>query len=123
VLNAFIVISSKVLDGNTIRDHTGPGVYAINLPKQSTKFIEGERQEYSRCPIITSMNFRRNNNKGVSFPEEGLPVFLPDLNRTVVFLPYMGQHPCEAQYLSFEFPQRMILLKAYTNVYVFSHLI
>jgi parallel beta-helix repeat protein len=60
--------ASVLIDGNTIRDHTGPGVYAINLPKQSTKFIEGERQEYSRCPIITSMNFRRNNNKGVQHP-------------------------------------------------------
>jgi hypothetical protein len=34
--------ASVLIDGNTIRDHTGPGVYAINLPKQSTKFIEGE---------------------------------------------------------------------------------
>jgi hypothetical protein len=36
--------ASVLIDGNTIRDHTGPGVYAINLPKQSTKFIEGERR-------------------------------------------------------------------------------
>ena len=60
--------ASVLIDGNTIRDHTGPGVYAINFSKQATEFIEGERQEYSRRPIITSMNVRRNNNKGVQHP-------------------------------------------------------
>jgi hypothetical protein len=29
--------ASVLIDGNTIRDHTGPGVYAINFDKQSTK--------------------------------------------------------------------------------------
>jgi hypothetical protein len=51
------------IDGNTIRDHTGPGVYAINFDKQSTKentvfmdsINEDETQQYSRHPIITSI--------------------------------------------------------------------
>jgi hypothetical protein len=56
--------ASVLIDGNTIRDHTGPGVYAINFDKQSTKentvFVhsinEEETQQYSRRPIITSTN-------------------------------------------------------------------
>jgi hypothetical protein len=28
--------ASVLIDGNTIRDHTGPGVYAINFHNQST---------------------------------------------------------------------------------------
>jgi parallel beta-helix repeat protein len=29
--------ASVLIDGNTIRDHTGPGVYAVNFDKQLTK--------------------------------------------------------------------------------------
>jgi hypothetical protein len=68
--------ASVLIDGNTIRDHTGPGVYAINFDKQSAKeyreymhsINEDETQEYSRRPIITSTNVTRNNDKGVQHP-------------------------------------------------------
>jgi hypothetical protein len=65
-----------LIDGNTIRDHTGLGAYAITFAKQSTKeysefmhsISEDETQEYSRRPIITSSNVTRNNDKGVQHP-------------------------------------------------------
>lgn len=68
--------ASVLIDGNTIRDHTGPDVYAINFDKQLTRentvfmhpFNEDEIQPYSRRPIITSTNVRRNNDKGVQHP-------------------------------------------------------
>ena len=68
--------ASVLIDGNTIRDHTGPGVYAINFDKQLTKdnamlihaVNEDETHQYSRRPIITSTNVRRNNDKGVQHP-------------------------------------------------------
>ena len=68
--------ASVLIDGNTIRDHTGPGVYAINFDKQLTKentvFMysvnEDEIQPYSRRPIITSTNVIRNNDKGFQHP-------------------------------------------------------
>ena len=68
--------ASVLIDGNTIRDHTGPGVYAINFHNQSTtentvfmhSINEDETQQYSRRPIITSTNVRRNNDKGVQHP-------------------------------------------------------
>jgi parallel beta-helix repeat protein len=70
--------ASVLIDGNTIRDHTGPCVYAINFDKQSTKentvfmhsINEDETQQYSRRPIITSTNVRRNNDKGVQHPRD-----------------------------------------------------
>jgi tetratricopeptide (TPR) repeat protein len=68
--------ASVLIDGNTIRDHTGLGAYAITFAKQSTKeysefmhsISEDETQEYSRRPIITSSNVTRNNDKGVQHP-------------------------------------------------------
>jgi hypothetical protein len=68
--------ASVLIDGNNIRDHTGPGVYAIHFHNQSTKentvfmhsINEDETQQYSRRPIITSTNVRRNNDKGVQHP-------------------------------------------------------
>ena len=68
--------ASVLIDGNTIRDHTGPGVCAINFHNQSTtentvfmhSINEDETQQYSRRPIITSTNVRRNNDKGVQHP-------------------------------------------------------
>jgi hypothetical protein len=42
--------ASVLIDGNTIRDHTGPGVYAINFDKQSAK-------------VVISCNIRACNNR------------------------------------------------------------
>ncbi|CAG2201873.1 STIP1 [Mytilus edulis] len=76
--------ASVIIDGNTIRDHTGPDIFAINSSEIGYKdnvkteietmfanmqFAE-ERLEYSRPPIITNRNIRRNNNTGVNTPKK-----------------------------------------------------
>ncbi|XP_071133358.1 uncharacterized protein [Mytilus edulis] len=69
-----------IIDGNTIRDHIGPGIYTVN-PEEglnnklqtSKKFFfvrNGESFGYSLPPIITSTNFLRNNEKGTQHPTD-----------------------------------------------------
>ncbi|XP_063405158.1 uncharacterized protein LOC134688391 [Mytilus trossulus] len=72
--------ASVIIDGNTIRDHTGPGVYTVNsaerfLNKMKTDLSDcfvgnGEIMGYSRPPVITSTNVLRNNDKGTQHPNE-----------------------------------------------------
>ncbi|XP_063403668.1 uncharacterized protein LOC134687361 [Mytilus trossulus] len=80
--------ASVIIDGNTIRDHTGPDIFAINSSEIGLKdnvkieietmlaniqFAE-ERLEYSRPPIITNRNIRRNNNTGVQHPRKAVQI-------------------------------------------------
>ncbi|CAG2195420.1 unnamed protein product [Mytilus edulis] len=77
--------ASVIIDGNTIRDHTGPDIYVTNSPekmidqtafKAMSKEIEmaEESSIYTRPPIITNRNIRRNNNKGVQHPKEAVQI-------------------------------------------------
>ncbi|CAC5376235.1 unnamed protein product [Mytilus coruscus] len=80
--------ASVIIDGNTIRDHTGPDIFAINSSEMGLtdnvkteietmltkiQFAE-ERLEYSRTPIITNRNIRRNNNTGVQHPRKAVQI-------------------------------------------------
>ncbi|VDI38777.1 Hypothetical predicted protein [Mytilus galloprovincialis] len=72
--------ASVIIDGNTIRDHTGPGVYTVNSTevfniknKSNVSAIyvgSGEIFGYSRPPIITSTNFLRNNDEVRQHPKD-----------------------------------------------------
>ncbi|CAC5360147.1 unnamed protein product [Mytilus coruscus] len=75
--------ASVIIDGNTIRDHTGPGVYTVNSVENALKKINKNKPEvsdcfvgngeilgYSRPPIITSTNVLRNNDKGTQHPND-----------------------------------------------------
>ncbi|CAG2222178.1 unnamed protein product [Mytilus edulis] len=80
--------ASVIIDGNTIRDHTGPAIFAkkssesglpdnlktlIEIMKSKIEFAE-ERLEYSRPPIITNRNIKRNNNTGVQHPKKAVQI-------------------------------------------------
>ncbi|CAC5411598.1 unnamed protein product [Mytilus coruscus] len=72
--------ASVIIDGNTIKDHIGPGIYTVNsadslynkLPMNKERFYvgDGEILGYSQPPIITSTNFLRNNEKGMQHPND-----------------------------------------------------
>ncbi|CAG2196353.1 unnamed protein product [Mytilus edulis] len=67
------------IDGNTIRDHTGPGIYTVNsitnlLEKVGKPYHvpvgDGENAGESRNPFITSTNVLNNNERGIQHPTE-----------------------------------------------------
>ncbi|XP_063405090.1 uncharacterized protein LOC134688362 [Mytilus trossulus] len=74
------------IDGNTIRDHTGPGIYTVNsihnLFGQSQKkktlirnikkipVADGELLEESRKPFISSINVFQNNEQTIQHPTD-----------------------------------------------------
>lgn len=72
-----------IIDGNTIKDHNGPDIFAIVIDKNmpdpgnvnfSIDKIKAsdmkEVKEYSTPPIITDRNNRRNNNKSIQTPRD-----------------------------------------------------
>ena len=80
--------ASVIIDGNTLRDHSGPDIYADIGPSSllienyirkaiptMNRALAEEPMEYSRPPIITNRNFRRNNNRGVQHPNTAAEVF------------------------------------------------
>ncbi|CAG2196364.1 unnamed protein product [Mytilus edulis] len=71
--------ASVIIDGNTIRDHNGPGVYTLKsiervfnkIKDWSDSFVGNyEILGYSRPPVITSTNLFKNNDKGTLHPSE-----------------------------------------------------
>ncbi|CAG2203968.1 unnamed protein product [Mytilus edulis] len=62
--------ASVILDGNTIKDHSGPAILAFNddtsYDKKATDF--DEVKVYSNQPIITDRNVRLYNDKPIQSP-------------------------------------------------------
>lgn len=76
--------ASVVLDGNTIRDHTGPGIHTEKVPDQVFErsmqgstvelmkpagMIDDESTLYTLQPFVTSRNIIKDNDKGQQHPQ------------------------------------------------------
>ncbi|CAG2232116.1 unnamed protein product [Mytilus edulis] len=65
--------ASVYIDGNTIKDHSGPDIVAIN---ESTYMVKAEYidevEVYSTQPFITDRNLLSNNNKPVQSPRDAV---------------------------------------------------
>ncbi|CAC5386842.1 unnamed protein product [Mytilus coruscus] len=65
--------ASVYIDGNTIKDHSGPDIVAIN---ESTYMMKAEYidevEVYSTQPFITDRNLLSNNNKPVQSPRDAV---------------------------------------------------
>ncbi|VDI42249.1 Hypothetical predicted protein [Mytilus galloprovincialis] len=59
--------ASIIIDGNSIRDHTGPGVYT---DKSKVHVGSGEILVYSRPPIITCTNVQKHNDEVRQHPKD-----------------------------------------------------
>ncbi|CAG2242225.1 unnamed protein product [Mytilus edulis] len=72
------------IDGNTIRDHIGPGIYLMKsidnlLKKSENKFFKvpvgnGEIFGESRKPFIYSTNLIEDNERGIQHPKHTFPL-------------------------------------------------
>ena len=81
------------LDGNTIRDHTGPHLYILDFPLQMKPFFQSAKStdllrsnlrscgmpddevtQYTSPPIVTNRNVFRHNDMRIQHPSEELVV-------------------------------------------------
>ncbi|CAG2242214.1 unnamed protein product [Mytilus edulis] len=64
------------IDGNTIRDHTGPDIYTVNSiynsfgKHENITVADGEMLEESRKPFISSINVFHNNERMIQHPTD-----------------------------------------------------